>query len=61
MKVEVYEALQKKYADFFPNLNAAVDLKRRVQEIKDEMDSTMNIIENEVGFRERKNCFVSNL
>ena len=48
VKVEVYESLQKKYADFFPNLNTAIDLQKRVKDIQEEMESTMNKIESEV-------------
>ena len=48
VKVEVYESLQKKYADFFPNLNIAIDLQKRVKDIQEEMESTMNKIESEV-------------
>ena len=52
VKVEVYESLQKKYADFFPNLNTAIDLQKRVKDIQEEMDSTMNKIESEVNHSE---------
>ena len=48
VKVEVYDSLQKKYADFFPNLNAAVDLQQRVKDIQEEMESTISKIESEV-------------
>ena len=37
VKVEVYDALQKKYDEFYPNLSTAVDLNSNVETLSTEM------------------------
>ena len=48
IKVEVNDALERKYADFYPNLDATMELNARVEALSDEMQAVSSNIDNEV-------------
>ena len=48
-KKEVYDALQKRYGDFYPNLNATLELASRVRNLSDDMQNVTERIEREVS------------
>lgn len=45
---ELYEMINKRYADFLPNLQGSEKLMMQVDEVSKEMDALKNCIENEV-------------
>ena len=48
VKVEVHDALMKKYAEFYPLFDATVQLQSRVTDLRSEIDSTLAVIEKQV-------------
>lgn len=48
LKVEVHDTLQKNYAEFYPNLSMALELRARVEKTSDEMELVANRVEKEI-------------
>uniref|UniRef100_A0A674NAJ1 Centromere/kinetochore protein zw10 homolog n=1 Tax=Takifugu rubripes TaxID=31033 RepID=A0A674NAJ1_TAKRU len=51
-KEELYEMINKRYADFLPSLQGSEELMIQVDEVSKEMDALKNCIENEVAVTE---------
>ena len=49
VKVKVYNALQEKYVDFYPNLNTAEELTGKVKTTLDEMQQVAEQVDKEVS------------
>ena len=48
VKVEVHDALVKKYAEFYPLFDATVQLRSRVSDLNADVDSAVAVIEKQV-------------
>lgn len=48
LQEELYEMINKRYADFLPSLQGSEELMVQVDEVSKEMDALKNCIENEV-------------
>jgi len=48
VKVEVHDALVKKYAEFYPLFDATIQLRSRVSDLNTDVDSAVAVIEKQV-------------
>jgi len=48
VKVEVHDALMKKYAEFYPLFDATTQLRSRVSDLRTDIDSALAVIEKQV-------------
>jgi len=55
VKVDVHDALVKKYAEFYPLFDATVQLRARVSDLHHDVDGSLSVIEKQVP---PHSCFV---